>query len=120
MVTVDGDIVYGGDDCDVTFPKGFKVRKYRNDLSYTVHNVIRYPTRNMYTFVYCMMKSSKKVTVRVDDEAIVAMNDSLHEPKYIHFERSTPVSNLVCQMLTDSESLVVLEDTPNTTEPTLF
>lgn len=117
---MDGDIVYGGDDCDVIFPIGFKVRKYRNDLSYTVHNVIRYPTRNTHTFVYCMMKSSKKVTVRVDDEAIVAMNDSLYEPKYIHFERSTPVSNLVCQLLTSSESLVVLEDTSNTTEPTLF
>ena len=120
MVVVDGDIVYGGDGCDVTFPRGFKVRKYRNDLSYTVHNVVRYPTTNMHTFVYCMMKTSKKVTVRVNDEEIIAMNDSLYDYKYIHFERSTSVSNLVCQMLTDSESLVVLEDTPNTTEPTLF
>lgn len=117
---MDGDIVYGGDDCDVIFPRGFKVRKYRSDLSYTVHNVIRYPTKNMYTFVYCMMKSSKKVTVRVSDEAIVAMNDSLYDYKYIHFARNTQVDKLVCQMLTDSESLVVLEDTPNTTEPTLF
>lgn len=120
MVAVDGDIVYGGNDCAVIFPRGFKVRKYRNDLSYTVHNVVRYPTTNMRTFVYCMMKTSKKVTVRVNNEAIVAMNDSLYEPKYIHFERSTPVNNLVCQLLTDSESLVVLEDTPNNTEPTLF
>ena len=120
MVVVDGDIVYGGDDCDVTFPRGFKVRKYRNDLSHTIHNVVRYPTRNMYTFVYCMMKSSKKVTVRVDSEKIVAMNDSLYDYKYIHFDRSIPVDKLVCQMLTDSESLVVLEDMPTTTEPTLF
>lgn len=120
MVVVDGDIVYGDDDCDVIFPRGFKVRKYRNDLSYTVHNVVRYPTTNMHTFVYCMMKTSKKVTVRVNDEEIIAMNDSLYDYKYIHFERSTPVSNLVCQMLTDSKSLVVLEDASNTVEPSLF
>ncbi len=120
MVVVDGDIVYGGDDCDVTFPRGFKVRKYRNDLSYTVHNVVRYPTTNMHTFVYCMMKSPKKVTVRVNNEEIVAMNYSLYDYKHIYFERNTPVDKLVCQMLTDSESLVVLEDTSNTTEPTLF
>ena len=117
---MDGDIVYGGDDCDVTFPRRFKVRKYRNDLSYTVHNVVRYPTKNMNTFVYCMMKSSKKVTVRVDNEALVAMNDSLYDYKHIHFERNTPVDKLVCQMLTDPESLVVLEDISNFTEPTLF
>jgi hypothetical protein len=120
LVVVDGDIVCGGDDCDVIFPRGFKVRKYRNDLSYTVHNVVRYPTTNMYTFVYCMMKSPKKVTVRVNSEEIVAMNDSLYDYKYIHFERNTPVDKLVCQMLTDSESLVVLEDISNTPEPTLF
>lgn len=117
---MDGDIVYGGDDCDVTFPRGLKVRKYRNDLSYTVHNVVRYSTTNMCTFVYCMMKTSKKVTVRVNDEEIIAMNNSLYDYKYIHFERSTPVDKLVCQMLTDSESLVVLEDSMNTEEPTLF
>lgn len=120
MVAVDGDIVYGGDDCDVIFPRGFKVRKYRNDLSYTVHNVVRYSTMNMHTFVYCMMKSSKKVTVRVAKEEIVAMNDSLHDHKYIHFERNTPVDKLVCQMLTDPESLVILEDAANTEEPALF
>ena len=117
---MDGDIVYGGNDCAVTFPREFKVRKYRNDLSYTVHNVVRYPTTNMHTFVYCMMKTSKKVTVRVNNKEIVAMNDSLHDHKYIHFERSTSVSSLVCQMLTDSDSLIVLEDTANTVEPTLF
>lgn len=117
---MDGDIVYGGDDCDVIFPREFKVRKYRNDLSYTVHNVVRYPTMNTHTFVYCMMKTSKKVSVRVSGEEIIAANDSLYDYKYIHFERSTSVSNLVCQMLTDSKSLVVLEHTPDTTEPTLF
>lgn len=117
---MDGGIVFRGDDHDVTFPKSFTVRKYDNQLNYTLHNVIRYPTSNAHTFVYCMMRSSEKVTVRIDAKNIVAMNDRLDNFKYAHFSHDTPVDALVCEMFTKQDSLVVLEDTSHNAPSTLF
>lgn len=100
--------------CDgsvVTFPKAFRVRKYDNALNYSVHNVLRYHTKNSRAFVYCMMRSPEKVTVRVSDSDIIAQNDRLSNYKYMHFPVDTPISNIVCEMLTKKHSLVVLEDT---------
>ena len=120
MVAVDRSIVFRGDDCDVTFPEQFMVRKYNTNLEYTTHRVIRYTTSNIYTFVYCMMRSSEKVTVRLGTNGIVAMNNRPLDFTHIHFSRNTPVDKLVCEMLTKRDSLVVLEDISNDTPPTLF
>lgn len=120
MVAVDRSIVFRGDDCDVTFPEQFMVRKYNTNLEYTTHRVIRYTTSNTHTFVYCMMRSSEKVVVRLGTKHIVAMNDRTTDSKHIHFSTNTPVDSLVCEMLTNKNSLVVLEDTPDNTSLTLF
>lgn len=110
MVAVDRSIVFRGDGCDVTFPEQFTVRSYNNNLEYTTHRVIRYTTSNIYTFVYCMMRSSEKITVRLGTNDIVATNDRTFNYKCTHFSRDTPVDKLVCEMLTKKGSLVVLED----------
>lgn len=117
---MDRSIVFRGDGCDVTFPEQFTVRKYNTDLEYTTHRVIRYTTSNTYTFVYCMMRSSDKVIVRLGTTHIVAMNDHTTDSDYVHFSIDTPVDSLVCEMLTKKNSLVVLEDTSHSTSPTLF
>lgn len=117
---MDRSIVFRGNDCDVTFPEQFMVRKYNTNLEYTTHRVIRYTTSNVYTFVYCMMRSSEKITVRLGTNHIVAMNDRTFNSRYVHFSRNTPVDKIVCEMLTKRDSLVVLEDTSNDTPPTLF
>ena len=117
---MDGRIIFRGNDCDVIFPKSFVVRKYDNKLNYSVHNVICYHTINPQTFVYCMMRSTEKVIVRVDSEKIVAMNDRIGQSKYIHFSHETPVDKLVCEMLTKKDSLVVLDKPRYTSNPALF
>lgn len=120
MVTVDGDVAFRVHDCVVVFPKHFTVRKYGNDLNYTLHKVIRYYTSNPQTYVYCMMRSSQNVTVRIDSENIVALNDRIDNPKYIHFPHTTHIPNIVCEMLTTPKSLVVLESSSKDESPTLF
>lgn len=117
---MDGDVVFRAHDCDVVFPNQFTVRKYGNDLNYTLHRVIRYYTSNPQTYVYCMMRSSQKVTVRIDSENIVAMNDRPGNPKYIHFPHTTRIPNIVCEMLTNPKFLVVLESSSEDESPTLF
>lgn len=117
---MDRSIVFRGDDCDVTFPEQFTVRKYNTNLEYTIHKVIRYTTSNTHTFVYCMMRSSEKIIVRLTTNDIVASNDRALDFRYTHFSRDTPVDKLVCEMLTKRDSLVVLEDTSHDTTPTLF
>ena len=109
--------------CDghvVSFPNIFRVRKYDNKLSYRTHNVIRYATKNTHTFVYRMMRSAEEVVVCVTDSDIVAQNASLGGYKYMHFPSSTPIDNVVCEMLTKRDSLVVLDDNPDSIEQTLF
>ena len=120
MAVVDRSIVFCGNDCDVTFPEQFTVRKYNTNLEYTTHRVVRYTTSNTYTFVYCMMRFPDKVTVRLCSNDIVAMNDHTNNYRYLHFSHDTPVDALVCEMLTKKDSLVVLEDTSHDTHPTLF
>lgn len=117
---MDGRIVFRGNDCDVVFPKHFTVRKYDNKLNYTRHKIIRYYTSNTHTFVYCMTRSSEKVTVRIDNEGIVAMNDRLDPQNYIHFSHETPLNKLLCAMFTNKDSLVVLEDAPDNIQSPLF
>lgn len=117
---MDGRIIFRSNDCDVIFPKSFVVRKYDNKLNYSVHKVIRYYTINPQTFVYRMMRSTEKVTVRVDSEKIVAMNDRIGQPKCIHFSHETPVDKLVCEMFTKKDSLVVLDKPRDAINPTLF
>lgn len=104
----------------VTFPKGFRVRKYDNALNYRSHNVLRYATKHARTFVYCMMRSSEKVTVRVTESEIVAMNDRLDGYKYMYFSATTPIDKVVCEMLTKRDSLVVPDDDPECIELPLF
>lgn len=117
---MDGDVAFRAHGCVVVFPKHFTVRKYGNDLNYTLHNVIRYYTSNPQTYIYCMMRSSQKVTVRIDSENIVAMNGRTDNPKYIHFPHTTHIPNIVCEMLTTPKSLVVLESSSKDESPTLF
>lgn len=109
--------------CDghtVSVPNIFKVRKYNNSLDYRTHNVIRYDTMHMHTFVYRMMRSIEEVVVRVTDSDIVAQNDRLGAYKYMHFPLSTHIENIVCEMLTKPDSLVVLDTNPDSVEQTLF
>lgn len=120
MVVVDRSIVFRGDDCDVTFPEQFTVRKYNSNLDYTTHRVIRYTTSNTYTFVYRMMRSSERVIVRLGSNHIVAMNDCATDFRRTQYSHDTPVDALVCDMLTKDGSLVVLEDTSCDAPPTLF
>lgn len=117
---MDGGIVFRGNGFDVVFPKYFTVRKYDNKLNYSHHKIIRYYTSNTHTFVYCMMRSPEKVTVWIDSESIVAMNERLDCPKYNHFSHETPVDKLLCEMFTNKDSLVVVEDTLDIVQPTLF
>jgi len=58
-----------------------------------------------------MMRSTEKVTVRVSDSEIIAQNDRLSNYRYMHFSADTPISNIVCEMLTKKDSIVLLEDT---------
>lgn len=109
--------------CDghtVSVPNIFKVRKYNNSLDYRTHNVIRYDTIHTHTFVYRMMRSIEEVVVRVTDSDIVAQNDRLGAYKYMHFPASTHIENIVCEMLTKPDSLVVLDTNPDSVEQTLF
>lgn len=117
---MDRSIVFRCNDYDVTLPEQFTVRKYNTKLDYTTHRVIRYNTSNIYTFVYCMMRSSEKVIVRLGSNHIVATNDHMSDYKRIHFSHDTPVDSLVCEMLTKRDSLVVLEDSSHDSPPTLF
>lgn len=117
---MDRSIVFRSDGYDVTLPEQFTVRKYNTKLEYTVHRVIRYTTSNTHTFVYCMTRSSDKVIVRLDSNDIVAINDRTIDYKYTHFPHNTPVDAIVCEMLTNRDSLVVLEDTSSDTPLTLF
>lgn len=109
--------------CDghiVSFPNTFRVRKYNNSLDYRTHNVIRYETTHKHKFVYRMMRSNEEVVVRVTDSDIVAQNDRLRAYKYMHFPPSTPIENIVCEMLTKPNSLVVLDTNFNSAEQVLF
>lgn len=109
--------------CDghiVSFPNIFRIRKYNNSLDYRTHNVIRYDTMHTHTFVYRMMRSIEEVVVRVTDSDIVAQNDRLGAYKYMHFPPFTPIENIVCEMLTKPDSLVVLDTNPDSVEQTLF
>ncbi len=108
------------DGCDVVIPNGFRVRKYDNSLNYRSHNVIRYNTKYPRTFVFCMMRSTEKVTVRVTEFDIVAQNDRLCNYKYMHFDARTPIDKIVCEMFTKRDSLVVLDDNPQSVDLTLF
>lgn len=117
---MDRSIVFRGNAYDVTFPEQFMARKYNNKLEYTTHRVIRYTTSNTYTFVYCMMRSSQKVIVRLDSNHIAAMDDRTTDHKHVHFSHDTPIDALVCEMLTDKDSLVVPDVASNKMEPTLF
>lgn len=105
---------------DVTFPTAFRVRKYSNSLDYRTHNVLRYDTNDPYTHVYRMMRSIEEVVVRVTDSDIVAQNSRLGGFKYMHFPPHTPIDKVVCEMLTKPNSLVVLDDNPESIEQTLF
>lgn len=108
------------DGCVVTIPKGFRVRKYDNSLNYRSHNVLRYHTKHPNTFVFCVMRSTEKVTVRVTESDIVAQNDRQYNYKYMHFDARTPIDKIVCEMLTKRDSLVVLDDNTQSVEQTLF
>lgn len=105
---------------DVKIPKGFRVRKYNNSLDYHTHNVLFYATKQPNVFVYCMMRSMERVTVRICELEIIAQNDHLRGHKYMHFSVDTPIENIVCEMLTKPDSLIVLDDDPNMIEQTLF
>jgi hypothetical protein len=67
-----------------------------------------------------MMRSTEKVWVRITESEIVAMNNRLGNPKYMHFPLSTPIENIVCEMLTMRDALVVIDDNPQSIEQTLF
>lgn len=108
------------DGCVVTIPKGFRVRKYDNSLHYRSHNVLRYYTEDSHTFVFRVMRSTEKVTLRVTESDIVAQNDRLGGYKYMHFDARTPVDKIVCVMLTKRDSLVVLDDSQSVELPPLF
>lgn len=105
---------------NVSFPNNFRVRKYNNSLNYSTHNVIRYHTKNPFIYVYAMMRSKETVTVHITSTEIVAQNDRLTFPKYMHFNLDTPIDKIVCQMLTKPNSLVVLDEDSNIDESTLF
>ena len=104
----------------VSVPKGFRVRRYDNKLNYRTHNVLQYPTKHSDSFFFCMMRSTEKVWVRITESEIVAMNDRLGNSKYMHFPVTTPIENIVCEMLTKPDSLVVLDTNPDSVEQTLF
>lgn len=109
--------------CDgvvVTVPKGFRVRRYDNKLNYRTHNVLQYPTKHRDSFIFCMMRSTEKVWVHITGSEIVAMNDRLENLKYKHFSPTTPIENIVCEMFTKRDSLVVLDDNPESIEQPLF
>ena len=104
----------------VTVPNGFRVRRYDSNLNYRTHNVLRYPTSHRDSFFFCMLRSTEKVWVRITESEIVAMNDRLENPKYMHFPLTSPIEKIVCEMLTKRDSLVVLDDDPQSVELTLF
>lgn len=104
----------------VTVPKGFRIRRYDNSLNYRTHDVLRYSTNHRDSFFFCMMRSTEKVWVRITESEIVAMNDCLGNPKYMHFPTTTPIENIVCEMLTERDALVVLDDNPESFEQPLF
>ena len=106
--------------CVVTIPKGFRVRCYNNSLSYKKHNIIRYRTDHTHTFVFCMTKSSGQVKVTITNDDIVARIDRLGERRYAHFDATTPIENIVCNMFTEPGRLIVLDNAPNSVELTLF
>ena len=109
--------------CDghaVTFPKNFRVRCYDNSLSYHTHNVLGYATKHARTFVYRMMRSFESVIVCVTNFDIVAQNDRLGAYKYMHFPATASIDKIVCEMLTKRDSMVVLDENPDTIELPLF
>jgi len=67
-----------------------------------------------------MMRSTEKVKLRVTEFDIVAQNDRLGGYKYMHFDARTPIDKIVCEMLTKPDSLVVLDDDPQSVELPLF
>nr|DAR04879.1 MAG TPA: hypothetical protein [Caudoviricetes sp.] len=67
-----------------------------------------------------MMRSTEKVWVRITESEIVAMNNRLGNPKHMHFPLTTPIENIVCEMLTRRDALVVIDDNPQSIEQTLF
>lgn len=104
----------------VSLPTAFRVRKYNNSLDYRTHNVLRYDTNDPHTYVYRMMRSIEEVVVRLTTTDIVAQNSRLRDFKYMHFSSDTSIERLVCEMLTKPDSLVVLDNNPDSIEQPLF
>lgn len=120
LVAVDCLLTFYCDGCVVVIPSRFRVRKYDNSLHYRSHNVLRYHTKHPRTFVFRMMRSTEKVTLRVTESDIVAQNDRLGGYKYMHFDARTPIDKIVCEMFTKRGSLVVLDENPDSIESPLF
>ena len=56
----------------------------------------------------------------VTESDIVAKNERLGGYKYMHFDARTPIDKIVCEMFTKHDSLVVLDDDPQSVELPLF
>lgn len=111
---------YNCDGLVVEFPHKFMVRIYDNSLNFTTHTVIRYATKFANVFVYKVLKTSNRVTVWTDSNTITARKEQNGTHLIVRHTPDTPIPNIVCGALTEAHKWVVLDDSPNTVEMTLF
>lgn len=106
------------DHRDFDRPYSFHVRYYDNKLFYKLHNVIPYKTSSPYHLVYKVMRSSDKVNIWLTNDGIVAQLDVIGYRNYDYFPTHTPVTQIVCSMLSKRGRLIVLDS--DSINPTLF
>lgn len=105
--------------CDRGCLDGFVVRLYDSKLYYRKHKVCVYETEQKHVYKCRILKTSLTVTIVVKDEYVFA--ETSQQGFYVcnKFSLDTPISSIVCILLTTPDRLVTI-DNPNVSEPPLF
>lgn len=107
------------DWCDSVCLDGFIVRFYNLKLQYRKYKVQPYKTEQKNVYKCHILKTALNVNVVIKDDYIFA--EATQQGFYVcnQFSLDTPLTHIVCVLLTTSDRIVVLDNSSNF-EPTLF
>ena len=117
---MDCDDYNNSNDCVVVFPRSIRLRYYNNILSFSQHRAIKYPTEYPDVYTYKVTKTSDKVTMWEDDGIRVARTTKNGRLFMLRFPLDTPITRVLCSMLTNEHYWVVPDTDTDIVEPTLF
>lgn len=105
--------------CDSGCLDGFVVRFYDFKLYYRKYKVCPYKTQHKNVYKCRILKTALTITVVVKDDYVFA--EATNQGFYAcnNFSLDTPLSSIVCILLTTPHRLVVV-DNPCNYEPSLF